>query len=254
MTEPAADWLREVPLAHRGLHGGDVPENSLAAFAAAASAGYGVELDVMLAADGTPVVVHDVDLSRVTGQSVRVGDLDVAALHALPLLDAAGAATTETVPTLTAALEAVGERPVMVEIKSRRLRAGRLEEQVAAALDAHPGPACVASFNPTTVRWFRRHRPDVIRVLTATADADPRLPAAVRRRLAELRDAATLEPHAVSYDLAGLPNAATTAWRAMGRPLITWTVRTEADLAKAEVEADNLIFENVRPEPPEWPD
>ncbi|HSK25060.1 MAG TPA: glycerophosphodiester phosphodiesterase family protein [Egicoccus sp.] len=247
MTPPALDWLREVPLAHRGLHGGEVPENSLAAFAAAVAAGYGVELDVMLAGDGTPVVVHDPDLSRVTGEAVRVGDLDVAALQALPLLDAAGAPTAETVPTLAAALEAVGSRPVMVEIKSRRLRAGRLEEQVAAAVDAHRGPACVASFNPTTVRWFRRYRPDVIRVLTATADADPRLPAVVRRRLAELRDAAALDPHAVSYDLAGLPNAAATAWRATGRPLITWTVRSEADLAKAEAEADNLIFEHVRP-------
>lgn len=247
MSRPAPGWLYEVPLAHRGLHGGAVPENSLAAFAAAVDAGYGVELDVMLAGDGTPVVVHDVDLARVTGQDVRVSDLDVAALQALPLRDATGAATSESVPTLAAALDVVGSGPVMVEIKSRRLRAGRLEEQAAAVLDGHAGPACVASFNPTTVRWFRRHRPDVVRVLTATADADPRLPAVVRRRLAELRDAATLDPHAVSYDLAGLPNAATTAWRATGRPLVTWTVRTEADLARAQAEADNLIFEHVRP-------
>ncbi|MEX2504246.1 MAG: glycerophosphodiester phosphodiesterase family protein [Egicoccus sp.] len=247
MNLPVPDWLHEVPLAHRGLHGGIVPENSLAAVAAAAAAGYGVELDVMLAGDGTPVVVHDPNLSRVTGRDLKVGDLDVAALQELPLRDAADVPTAETVPTLAAALEAAGTHPVMVEIKSLRLRAGDLEEQVAAVLDAHPGPACIASFNPITVRWFRRNRPDIVRVLTATADADERLPGVVRRRLAELRDAATLDPHAVSYDLAGLPNAATTAWRATGRPLITWTVRTEADLAEAEAEADNVIFEHVRP-------
>jgi glycerophosphoryl diester phosphodiesterase len=247
VSPTSPDWLREVPLAHRGLFGADVAENSLAAFAAAAVAGYGVELDVMAAGDGTPVVVHDVNLARVTGHDVRVGDLDVPALQALPLLDASGAPTAETVPTLGAALEVMGACPVMVEIKSWRLRTGRLEEQVAAMLDAHAGPACIASFNPMTVRWFRRNRPDVVRVLTATADADERLPAVVRRRLAELRDAAALDPHAVSYDLAGLPNTAATAWRATGRPLITWTVRTEADLAKAEAEADNVIFEDVRP-------
>lgn len=247
MTSPAHDWLREVPLAHRGLHGDGMPENSLAAFAAAAGAGYGVELDVWLAGDGTPVVVHDPNLSRLTGHDVRVGDLDVAALAALPLRDATGVATSQTVPTLEAALEVVGERPVMVEIKSLRLRAGRLEEQVAAALDGHPGPACIASFNPASVRWFRRNRGDVVRVLTATAAVDPRLPAVVRRRLAELRDAAAVDPHAVSYDLTGLPNAAATAWRASGRPLITWTARSEADLAKARTEADNVIFEHVRP-------
>jgi glycerophosphoryl diester phosphodiesterase len=32
-------WLVDVPLAHRGLHGDGVPENSLPAFAAAATAG-----------------------------------------------------------------------------------------------------------------------------------------------------------------------------------------------------------------------
>ncbi|MBO5218437.1 MAG: phosphodiesterase, partial [Clostridia bacterium] len=30
--------------AHRGLHGGEIPENSMAAFAAACDAGYGIEL------------------------------------------------------------------------------------------------------------------------------------------------------------------------------------------------------------------
>ena len=44
--------------AHRGLHVEDksVPENSLEAFRLAASAGYGVELDVQLSRDGQVVV------------------------------------------------------------------------------------------------------------------------------------------------------------------------------------------------------
>ena len=43
--------------AHRGLHTEDksVPENSLAAFAAATDAGYGSELDVQLSKDGQVV-------------------------------------------------------------------------------------------------------------------------------------------------------------------------------------------------------
>ena len=248
MTLGAAPaWLRDTPLAHRGLHDPALPENSLAAFRAAAEAGYGVELDVMLAGDGTPVVVHDAVLLRTTGHALRVADLALADLQRLPLLTADGDATTEAVPTLAEALAVIGDHPVMVEIKSRRLRAGRLEEAVAEALDAHPGRACIASFNPTTVRWFRRHRPETVRVLTATADADPRLPAVVRRRLAEIRDVAAVDPHAVSYDLAGLPNAATDAWRAAGGALVTWTVRSQDELTRARGVADNLIFERVRP-------
>lgn len=248
MTPGAApDWLIGTPLAHRGLHGDGVPENSLDAFRAAAEAGYGAELDVMLAGDGTAVVVHDAVLTRLTGVEVRVGDRDVADLQQLRLLTAGGERSDQVVPTLAQALRALAGQPVMVEIKSWRLRAGRLEEAVADVLDDHHGPACIASFNPMTVRWFRRNRPDIVRVLTATADADERLPAVVRRRLAELRDVAAVAPHAISYDLAGLPNLATDTWRAAGGPLVTWTVRDGSDLAKAREVADNLIFEGVRP-------
>ena len=36
-------WLFSRPIAHRGLHGIDAPENSLAAFAKAIEAGYPIE-------------------------------------------------------------------------------------------------------------------------------------------------------------------------------------------------------------------
>ncbi|MGB1015550.1 MAG: glycerophosphodiester phosphodiesterase family protein, partial [Nannocystaceae bacterium] len=52
-------WLRHTPIAHRGLHSDDAPENSLPAFAAAIAAGYAIELDVRLLADETVVVFHD---------------------------------------------------------------------------------------------------------------------------------------------------------------------------------------------------
>ena len=51
------------------------PENSLAAFAAACEAGYGIELDVQLTLDGQVVVVHDADLLRVAGDPRRIEDL-----------------------------------------------------------------------------------------------------------------------------------------------------------------------------------
>ena len=45
--------------AHRGLHGGGVPENSLAAFELACKKGFGIELDVQLSRDGKVMVFHD---------------------------------------------------------------------------------------------------------------------------------------------------------------------------------------------------
>lgn len=45
--------------AHRGLHTRDVPENTMAAFQAAAERGYGIETDLRTDADGRIVLFHD---------------------------------------------------------------------------------------------------------------------------------------------------------------------------------------------------
>lgn len=45
--------------AHRGLHGAGRPENSMAAFRAAADRGFGIETDLRIDADGTIVLFHD---------------------------------------------------------------------------------------------------------------------------------------------------------------------------------------------------
>jgi glycerophosphoryl diester phosphodiesterase len=238
----APAWLREVPLAHRGLHGPGLPENSLPAFQAAADAGYGVELDVFLSRDRVPVLLHDESLRRVAGIDAKVGDLTAEELAAIRL-----DGTDAGVPTLAQAMAVLREVPVMVEIKSKAVRAGQLEARTAAVLDGHPGPWCVASFNPVAVRWFRRNRPDAIRVLTASPALDGSLPKAVVRRLAELKDLPSVDPHAVSYDIVGLPSPATDRWRARGGTLITWTAVGEEGLARGRELADNVIFEDVRP-------
>lgn len=90
MTHP---WFTGVAtprvLAHRGLvtseaaHSG-VVENSFAAVAAAHSAGaLYVESDCHLTADGTVVLFHDDDLSRVTGDPRKVADVSAHELEQL---------------------------------------------------------------------------------------------------------------------------------------------------------------------------
>lgn len=74
--------------------GAIAPENSLAAFAAACEAGYGIELDPADDRRRRIVVVHDGDLWRVAGDPRRVADLTYDELTRIPLFptDAPGAA------------------------------------------------------------------------------------------------------------------------------------------------------------------
>ncbi|MGC1779843.1 MAG: glycerophosphodiester phosphodiesterase family protein, partial [Xanthobacteraceae bacterium] len=62
------DWLTARPIAHRGLHDAarGVIENTAAAMRAAIDAGYGIEIDVQVSADGEAMVHHDDLLGRLT--------------------------------------------------------------------------------------------------------------------------------------------------------------------------------------------
>ena len=233
---PAApDWLRDVPLAHRGLHGEGVPENSLAAFEAAARAGVGVELDVHRSRDGIPVVVHDPDVRDASGVWRPVSALTARELQA------------RDVPRLVDALQVLADVPVMVEVKNVRPAAGLLEPAVAALLASHPGPVCVASFNPRSLAWFRDHLPDVPRAQTAGGLAHVPMPALVRWSLRTLRWLRAARPAAVSYALADVDEPAVQAYRAGGGLVVTWTVRSAAELDRARRYADNVVFEGLPP-------
>lgn len=228
-------WLRDVPLAHRGLHDEHGAENSLAAFKAAAGAGVGIELDVRLSADGVPVVVHDAVVAGPRGP-IRVARSSRARLASLG------------VASLEQALTAARGTPVMVEVKNER-RPGRLEAAVAQVLDEHlrtpsSSPLCVASFNSLTLQWFHRHHPDVVRVLT-WSPGDPDVPPHWRWLVRSVRMLAQSHPAALSCSLEGLGDEATQRWRAGGGTVVTWTVRTTADLGRARELADNVIFESL---------
>ncbi len=239
------DWVVEVPLAHRGLHhpagghGAAVPENSLAAFRAAADAGVGMELDVRLTRDDVAVVAHDRSLLRTTGADLLV---DRCAHDELADLRLEG--TGEHLPTLAEALAAVdGRVPVMVEVKNEGLRAGRVEAAALEVLRGYDGPACVASFNPLTVGWFLRNEPRLLRA--QTGGADDALPAVVRRALTRMLQRGFGRPDFLSWNVARLDDGFVTDARADGVPVVAWTVRTPEQLVAARAGADNWIFEGL---------
>ena len=103
-------WLVEQPIAHRGLHDKDTPENSLSAFSKAIEAGYPIELDVRLIADGTVVVFHDNSLSRLTENDGYIKFLNKEDLKYLTLKD-----SEEKIPTFEEVLNLVnGQVPLLI--------------------------------------------------------------------------------------------------------------------------------------------
>ena len=135
------------PIAHRGLHGPGVPENSMAAFRAAIAAGYGIECDIQRAMDDTPMVFHDYELARLTDiENGTVAASTPAQLARLHLLE-----TQETIPTLREMLDAVAGRvPLLIEIKDPTIASGPagLVRSLHARWIRSPSSAATASAAP----------------------------------------------------------------------------------------------------------
>ncbi len=244
-----ADWLRTIPLAHRGLHGpltGHV-ENSPSAFEAAAAGGYGIELDVHLSADGEAIVFHDQTLDRMTSETGHVADHNAEDLRRLTLKG-----SSDTIPTLSDLLRQIAGRvPLLIEIKSFHQKVGACEQRVAELLDDYDGPFAVQSFNPYSVGWFAKHAPRFTRgqlSLNYFQKSYAHLPLQGKLLLHFMVLNYVSRPQFCAYEWTALPSLSAMRMRAMGRPVIAWTIKDPAVLPKVLPHADNFIFENFRPE------
>jgi len=215
--------------AHRGMHGPGVPENSLAAFEEAIRIGAGIECDVRLSGSGSAVVFHDSNLVRMCDAALEVERTPTALLSCQRLHDSG-----EFIPTLFELLDLVrGEVPLLIELKTHDGNAGPLCTEVAYDLAPMSGPVGVMSFDPQVGLWLRRNAPHIRRGLVVRHD----LPF-LKRRSALLMAG----PQFLAVDCGALHQSWVT--RARKRmPVYTWTVRTPAERAQAEVQADSLIWE-----------
>jgi glycerophosphoryl diester phosphodiesterase len=241
----AWDLLFHPPIAHRGLWSpGGAPENSLSAFQAACAAGYSVELDVQLSADGEAMVFHDDKLARMTGAEGRLRDRSAAELAELRL-----AGTDERIPTLLETLATIGHRAMVhIELKTPYGEVGPLEQRVHEVIADHNGPLCVIGFNPYSHAWFADRYPGVLRGLDSYSYAQAANMAETQRRsFAALEHVEIARPHFLALGLDMLPSPKAQALRDEGMPVVAWTVRERAQWDAVKDGCDNLIFEGFAP-------
>ena len=111
---PDLPLLRRYRYAHRGLYGGELPENSMAAFRNALEHGYGIEFDLHLLKDGNIGIMHDSSLKRMTGRDGILEDLTTEQLKDYHLNG-----TSQVIPTFSQVLELYsGKLPLIIELKS----------------------------------------------------------------------------------------------------------------------------------------
>jgi glycerophosphoryl diester phosphodiesterase len=240
---PAFNWLIARPVAHRGLHDAraGVIENTPSAFAAAVAANYAIECDLQVSADGEAMVHHDDALGRLTDGSGRLDAMASAALRRV-----AFKATADRMISLGDLCDLVGGRVTLViELKAGRRDDDRLAARAASVLSTYRGPCAVMSFDPSQMAAIRAAAPKLTRGIVAerwSGKSAEHSPFAYARNLFAAR------PQFIAYSVKVLPALVPlSARRLAGMPLLTWTVRSAEDRARAARFADQMIFEGFRP-------
>lgn len=239
-------WLFDRPIAHRGLHNDELPENSLGAFASAAEHGYPIELDVRLTDDETVVVFHDDSLGRMTGKDGYLSKIKSDKLKNYKLLNSEKKPTEYSIPTFEEVLNLVdGRVPILVEIKNTG-SVGLLEKKTAAILSDYKGQFAVQAFNPYSIEYFKDNMPDVPRGILSCFFTKNELKGPIKRYvLKTLKMNKVAKPDFVSYCAENLPNRYVTKSKL---PVLAWTVRTGEKAEQLKTIANNIIFEKFIPE------
>ncbi len=232
-------WLFSRPIAHRGLHGIDAHENSLAAFGKAIEAGFPIEIDVRPIDDGTVVVFHDDKLTRMTDLDGYVCNMTKSDLEKVRLRN-----SDERIPTFKEVLEFVdGRTPLLIEIKNDST-VGQLERDTLELLSSYKGEYAVQSFNPYSMEFFKKNAPQIPRGQLSCFFDKKDLGFFKRFVLKRLKMNKVSSPDFISYNHANLPNKYVTKTKL---PTLAWTVRSNAEMEKCLPYCDNIIFENFIP-------
>jgi glycerophosphoryl diester phosphodiesterase len=246
----APDWLTARPIAHRGLHdrARGIIENMPAAAQAAVSGNFGIECDIQLTADGEAMVHHDDALGRLTEGTGALLGMTSGQLRAVKFKD-----TSERMMSLGDLCALVAGRvPLVIEVKSHFDGDRKLVTRMSEVLASYSGPVAGMSFDPDQVLALREKMPALPRGIIAERTYDeadwPEATLAQRQSMLHLRHAFRTRPHFVAYWVDDLPAPAPwIARNVFGLPLLTWTVRTPEQRARATRYADQMIFEGFLP-------
>ena len=240
---PAIEKLKSIKNTHAQQPETDrLPENSYAAIKRAADLGYGIEFDVHLTKDDVPVVFHDDTLNRICGVKGNLRDYTYAQLQQFRLLG-----TEERIPAFADILKMVdGRVPLIIEYKVEK-NADKLCRICDRILSDYKGLYCIESFHPLAVRWYKIHRPNIVRGQLSEDFTRQKLNIPYFL-LSHLIGNCYASPDFIAYNCKHKDELSRTICRKLYRSLsVAWTVRSQEELDRVSRSFDLFIFEGFVP-------
>lgn len=230
-----------VHYAHRGLfdNKSNAPENSLNAIRKAVDAGYGIEFDIQLSKDNIPVIFHDASLKRVCGIDGRVWDYTCEELQKIKLAD-----SDQTIPTLAEVLKVVdGRVPLIIEYKMDGVDT-KVCELGNELLKDYKGLYCIESFHPFAVRWYKKHRPDIVRGQISMDFKRHGRNQFICEFMTHLLTNFITRPDFIAYCHQDADKLSRRVCRKLGALSVAWTIKSQEQYEKAKTKFDLFIFDS----------
>ena len=225
------NWLNKLPIAHRGLHSNanNIYENTKESFLAAVNENYAIECDVVLSKDHEVVVFHDENLKRLCNLDKNVSSLTMNELRSLKIYE-----SNSNIISLDEMLHVVSAHvPIIIEIKGKFTPF--IEERIQEIIRSYKGSIALKTFNLKSVEWLIKFLPYVYKGLVIDSNTN------------NFEAILDLNIDFVSCDIEFIESNLIDRVKKKGLPIITWTVDNEDKKKKANLIADNIIFENIRP-------
>ena len=225
------NWLNKLPIAHRGLHSNanNIYENTKESFLAAVNENYAIECDVVLSKDHEVVVFHDENLKRLCNLDKSISSLTMNELRSLKIYE-----SNSNIISLDEMLHVVSAHvPIIIEIKGKFTPF--IEERIQEIIRSYKGPIALKTFNLKSIEWLIKFLPYVYKGLVIDSNTN------------NFEAILDLNIDFVSCDIEFIESNLIDRVKKKGLPIITWTVDSEDKKKKANLIADNIIFENIRP-------
>lgn len=159
-------FLKRMPIAHRGYHNADIPENSIPSAENAIAHGYAIELDIHALKDGNIVVFHDEYAKRCLGLDKRIGEYTYDEIKDIDYMGVEGL----HVPLFADYLRFIdGRTPLLIELKPC-FGMKHFVEDVVEILKNYRGEYVLQSFSPFVLMKLKNIAPEIIRGQLVTKD------------------------------------------------------------------------------------
>lgn len=231
------DWLRNMPIAHRGLFDNvTVAENSKTAIINAIDANYAVELDVNITNDNKAVVFHDEKLSRMTSIDGYVSGTDFKDLKQAHLLN-----LKDEILSVEEVLKLVdGKVPILFNISGNaKICVAKILNE---AIKDYSGEVAVECSNPYTLEWFKINAPRVKRGQRASKFKAEKPEFGKIGQLKKLKLNSISEPNFICYKAEDVRKSYLKPAIKSELPIVLYDVKDKKTRRKAEDLKANVIF------------